>query len=51
MNLVQTNKSNAADNIRNDPDALKQIADKTWKIYGPQVQVRLGLCLILFNMV
>ena len=35
MNLVQTNKSNAADNIRNDPDALKQIADKTWKIYGP----------------
>ena len=35
MNLVQTNKPNAADLIRNDPDALKKIADKTWKIYGP----------------
>jgi superfamily I DNA/RNA helicase len=35
MNLVQTNKHNAADDIRSDPDALKAIGDKTWKIYGP----------------
>lgn len=35
MNLVQTDKPNAADSIRNDPEALKAIADKTWKIYGP----------------
>jgi len=35
MNLPLTNKRNAADEIRQDPDALKAIADKTWKIYGP----------------
>jgi superfamily I DNA/RNA helicase len=35
MNLVQTNKHNAADDIRSNPDALKAIGDKTWKIYGP----------------
>ena len=35
MNLVQTNKYNAADDIRSNPEALKAIGDKTWKIYGP----------------
>ena len=35
MSLVQTNKPNAADAIRNDFDAVQKIKNKTWKIYGP----------------
>ena len=35
MSSVQTNKPNKADLIRNNPEELQKIKDKTWKIYGP----------------